>query len=1418
MSFGKFDPADDPANVHKNFSEFVAAFAYEYEAITKQPPADEADPVKWHEINKRRQFLGKYVSRNFQRDFEDTVDVQSRTTLTFDSMVQRMLERYKPTKNTTLGNFEFHKLRQHDDERFDDFVNRVKKEAENCNFTCASDTCDVRDTLIRDQVVIGTSNNEIRRHALKDQWKLEELCVRGRQLEAASQGARRLVQEERREVRSEVSRVAGKYSKKNRLQQRQKEESTKKKCNFCNGTSCRGGRECFARSKECFACGKKGHIKGAPACPKLTSDSVKTPSNRRVEEGDSDESESDSDEAAIARVPVKNIRSCRYVAHVRRSEARRSSKRGSTSKFEVEIVVKERKIPAFADTGADVSVMSAKLAADLGLQLEKTKMRLKPFGSKSLKCGGSYMGTVMFGANVANIKFYIVPRDVETLLSGAAAEALGIISVHRGDQSDIRRCEVKTDFEADESVTAILESFPECTEGVGKLKNYQVKFHVDDTVEPVACPLRPVPYHLRHRLEEELRVMEEQDIIEPHEGPAPWVSNIVLSPKDSGIRVTVDMRKANKAIKATNIPIPRVEDIRAEVAGCKVFSKLDLKSAFHQLELAPESRYLTVFHAGDRLMRYKRLTMGTKPASGELNKALRPLFASIPGVHIIHDDLIIASPDGQSHDAALEQVMKVLSTNGLTVNLAKCLVKRKQIPFWGMVLSEEGVLPDQSRIDALEGASCPKSKDEVLSFICMVQSCGEFIPNLSRRTAHLRQLTKKSARFIWTEECHAEYEDLKTALKQEFMLHHYDPLLPTVLFVDAHVTGLSAILAQERGPGEYSPISCASRATTGIERRYPQLDLEALSIDFALRRYRQYLAGGPTCSVYTDHKPLVSIFGSARKGSIRTERIMLRHQDLDYRVVWKSGKENPADFLSRHASPLESVPQEWQEESTELEKTIWLLRFSPYTEALSMDRIARETAKDTVLRKLRDAIHKGFIMPEDKATLAEFSSVFSELSISDLGMILKGDQIVLPASMQKKAVRKAHQGGHPGMDAMKRRIRSHFWFPRMNGLVEAELKACKSCQLFTRKGEKEVMGVMPTPEKVWDTVNVDLFGPMPNHKHVLVVQDQLSRYPAAKIVPSTAAKPVLSALDDVYESYGYPGTHRSDNGPPFNSKAFADFSEERGIKHERVYEYHPQANPSETFMKPVGKAMKAAKINGQDQGEALKDLLMSYRGTPHSATQLAPGDMMFRNGYQTGFPRRTVSQAEFEQARANEIRKKEERAKAINDAGRRKPLDFRNGDRVLIKDHSRTRKFDPLFEPTPYQVVEVTKKGAILERGDGARRRRHVDDIKLLTHVAGEESLPSTMFLDWGDIPQEPGMPVLPANHEREDDVPELVEEEAGMTEQRAADLSQAGSAEGDQGAAADDASGVSQEVERKVRDAISERDRKLKALQTARQ
>ena len=1058
-----FSPEKYTDEILKEFNDFIGSFHYIYEAKLKpgwKKDANAEEIKDWKAQNMKKVFLGLHASRMMQRIYEQVTTEAERDTITFDQMVQKCKTYFKGNTNTTLSNYKYHKLTQHQDESFDAFALRVKEEATNCSFKCTAAGCSVMNTLIRDRLIIGTTNDDIRRNALKDQWDLDDLIKNGRSLETATLGAEKIKTDEKpsssKEIfRTKPGRYSGKANKpfksKPKWTPNQNFQSTNIKCKFCNNPKCHGDKNCKGKKVECFACGLQGHFQNSAICKK-----TKQPrSTRKVQfesdtEHSTDDGEdtnpSDSDESTGMHHKVKrifsNIPTIRKVAGCRR----KITVRKIEAKYVMDVIIKEKPVKIFADTGAEVSIMSSKTARKLKLNILPTNMRIKPYGSTSKACLGIYIGTIMYKEAVVNAEIYIIDKNVETLLSGPVCEELGILQFSR--EASINKVEGSPDKER------LVKKFPTIFSGkVGVLEDYTVQFHIDETVPPVVQPARPVPFHLRDKLSKELQSMEESGIIEEHHGPAPWVSNLVVGPKGDDIRVTVDMRNANKAIKMPHIPIPTPEEVRSRFAGYTTFSKLDFKSAFHQLQLDEPSKLMTVFHANGKLMRYCRLTMGSCPATGELTRALRPLFADCPDVHVIHDDLIVAGKTKAEHDAALEEACRRIEEAGMTLNPDKCMIAQSSIPWWGMTVSKDGVLPDPKKIEAMKHITPPKNKDELRSYLCMIQANKDFIHNVSRRTSNMRRLLKKHSKFRWTDACKQEFEDLKTNFKADTLLQHFDPKLKTFIHVDAHVSGISAILTQGATEENAKVVALASRCTTPTEARYPQLDLEAMAVDYGLRRFRYYIAGGPQVPIITDHKPLESILKNIRKGSIRTERIKLRHQDVDYKVIWRKGSSNITDFLSRHATPLNHLTQEERDEASELEKTIWFLQFSPYTESIDVSRLVESTNKCHILKNLKRAIQRGFIKKSEHQ-LKQYTRVFDKLATTDSGLIMKDDKLVIPKALIKTAIRKAHQGGHPGMTSMKRRLRSHFWHPDLNTSIEDAVRSCEHCLMFTNKFRK----------------------------------------------------------------------------------------------------------------------------------------------------------------------------------------------------------------------------------------------------------------------------------------------------------------------------------------------------------------------------
>ena len=255
-------------------------------------------------------------------------------------------------------------------------------------------------------------------------------------------------------------------------------------------------------------------------------------------------------------------------------------------------------------------------------------------------------------------------------------------------------------------------------------------------------------------------------------------------------------------------------------------------------------------------------------------------------------------------------------------------------------------------------------------------------------------------------------------------------------------------------------------------------------------------------------------------------------------------------------------------------------------------------------------------------------------------------------------------------------------------MVEDKVNLCESCQLFTPKTTKEPISTQPTSKGPWEEVSIDLFGPMPNRKYILAVQDNFSRFPDAKIVPSTQAKHIILDLKETYNNFGYPECHRTDNGPPFNSNAFATFSKDKGISHTKVYPYHPQGNSVETLMKPIGKSMKAAFYNRQNPEEHLAELLISHRCTPHPGTGVTPGDVIFRNGYRSTFPRNKISQ-EVDKAHEKDIDTKLKRMNDTNQSVKRKESNYYAGQLVWVRNFNKQSKFDPFYEKTPAMYISI---------------------------------------------------------------------------------------------------------------------------------
>eukprot|EP00795_Rhopilema_esculentum_P010266 gene10266-18960_t len=196
------------------------------------------------------------------------------------------------------------------------------------------------------------------------------------------------------------------------------------------------------------------------------------------------------------------------------------------------------------------------------------------------------------------------------------------------------------------------------------------------------------------KVEEELKRLEEVDIIEKVEGATQWVSPLVITPKKNSeeIKICVDMRLPNTSILRTRHPMPTTDELIADLNGACNFSKLDLKQGYHQLTLAEESRNITTFTTHKGLRRYKRLCFGVNSAAEIFQNTISHTIQDVSNTKNMFDDVIIWGKTLEEHNTALEKVLQRFEEKGITLNEGKCRFNKTRLQFYGLVYSKKGTL------------------------------------------------------------------------------------------------------------------------------------------------------------------------------------------------------------------------------------------------------------------------------------------------------------------------------------------------------------------------------------------------------------------------------------------------------------------------------------------------------------------------------------------------------------------------------------------------------------------------------------------------------------------------------------------------------------------------------------------------------
>ena len=1250
------------------------------------------------EVNRRRALLLHLLGTDIQQKLKDITETESSQGQTdvYESTKEKLRYILKPQVRTLYERNIFHNMTMTDkEESIRDFVGRLKRQAEKCDFSREQ-----KNELIRDMIISRCPHPPLQVRMLEAQHLTADEAIKMWESFLQVRVQARKLQEMHITKASEPSPeqepqkeadFANRVREKSRMSPRfggDRSKSSNGPCYRCGRRSHKAS-ECWAtKGKTCNKCGGKNHF--AKMCK---SRQVIEPSQtRRVNATSEDAVNADSED-----VPSDFA-----------FTSGRSVKRDQLT----DVQLNGQTVKVLVDTGASADIIARKDFEKLaGIKPTKTSRRLLPYGSKiPLKLNGEFLAST--GANGREVQscWLIAAHGQVSLLSGTTAELLGLISTEKS----VNEVTEKGPFKR--SLGQILDEHKEVfEEKLGQLADIKANLKLIERAEPVFKRVRPVPFALQDEVDRELKKWEDSGIAERIEY-SDWGTPLVVVPKPGGgVRLCGDYKcTVNPQLEVPKTPMPSLEDILTKLAGMNKFCKLDLSTAYLQMRLDEDSQQLTVLNTPRGLLKMKRLPYGISASPAIFQRTMEKVLEGLPGVTCFLDDVLVAGATESETLERLDETLKRLKKWKLVLKRKKCEFMMTSVQYLGVELSGNGVRTVKEKVDPVLQAPRPQNIGELRSFLGAVTFYARFVAGMSKVAAPLHRLLQTGQKWQWTEAEEDSFNKLKHRLAEAPVLAHYDGRRPVRLITDASPHGLGAVLMQVDQNGNERPVRFASRSLTKAEKNYAQVEREGLAVIFGVTRFKQYL-WGRKFTLVTDNKPLTALLGpktqSPALAAARMQRWALTLAAYTYDVEYRRAEEIPmADFLSR--LPV----QEEQEELINVkdEASVCFLEQLDRMKPLTCEDIRRATSRDKLLSRVAQYLHRGW-SERGPTELQPFESKKSELSLS-YGCVLWGNRVVIPERLRLEVLKELHDS-HPGVSKMKMLARSYVWWPGIDDDIKNLVSGCPGCQA----GQNEKPAVFLHPwehtKNPWERIHLDFAGPFRGY-YYLVVVDSHSKWPEIVTMRNITAEATICELSKIFARWGIPVQVVTDNGAQLASKEFEEFMMKLEIKHIRVAPYRPQSNGlAERMVQTVKKNLKACLMSGDDRPLELQlsSFLMGYRNTPHSTTGAAPAESMMGRVMRTRLDLLKPRPAE---------KVMNSQAKQMENASKRFP-EYSAGDPVLVRNYAGGSKWKRghitgRTGPVSYQVTV-----------EGLTWSRHAGQLLPLSRSntsAKEENVGSTMM------------------------------------------------------------------------------------------
>ena len=743
-----------------------------------------------------------------------------------------------------------------------------------------------------------------------------------------------------------------------------------------------------------------------------------------------------------------------------------------------------------------------------------------------------------------------------------------------------------------------------------------LKMDIDTGDSPPVCQ-RPYSLPLKHVewVTKELEILEKAGVIS--RSVSPWASPIVIVPKKSEPgepprrRMCVDYRVLNSLLPPVNkahskakgiltlVPLPKIDEIYAQLKGSKVYSAIDMRSGYFHLGLSNDAKPKTAFVPGGphgAKYEFNRCPFGLSQAPAYFQRLIHEVLKGITFAFGYLDDILIFSPDNKTHLEHLEVVFQRLREADLKLKASKCNFFKKHIQYLGHLVSGEGIEPLPEKLEAVRKMPPPTTPKEVRQFLGLVGYYRKFVPKFADIARPLTNLTKLDIPYEWTTRCQEAFEFLKEMLLKEPILKYPDPSKPYTLFTDASKFAWACVLTQEyehefdgKKRKILHPITYMSGLFKGSQVNWATLTKEAYAIYVSVKKLDHYIQDAEV-TLRSDHLPLKSFL---QKNTLNTKvnnwaiDITSRCRNIQFEYI-KGIKNTLADTMSRLIEITPEIEQEPEPPGQEFGYDIFE----------TLEPIETTTH---YINELKEEIQtKQEAIPDDLLPIVDLTeSQLEDIQMKDKfiknivnRLVAKQQPEGKPYYLEGKLLKKyiydnkqrfevtvvspncaplllnlAHdQLGHNGTARTYMLLKRTYYWKGMKTDISNYVKQCKLCQKQNILPVKYVSGHFSAPMAPMEFISMDLIGDFTpsskGNKYALTVICMLTGYTFCIPIPSKKASDVITAyIDNVYSKFGGSKKILSDNGTEFKNQLFEKIAKELGVEFKcYTAPYHPQSN------------------------------------------------------------------------------------------------------------------------------------------------------------------------------------------------------------------------------------------------------------------